>query len=267
MSEEITIDSVKKTKPEEVDFEPKILGFLCNWCAYAGADLAGVSRYQFPANIRIIRVMCSGRVDPAFIFRAFAEGIDGVQIGGCHLSDCHYIDGNYQALRTVSICKKIMEQIGVNPKRLRIEWVSASEGIRFAEAISDFTKQIRELGPLETGTEKDIKTLKLKLQAAESLAPYIKLAQGEKLRLSFDTEEDYDEFFNRDETKRLFNKLIVDKLLMSEFLLLLRERHLSIGEISEILGLSLSQVSRLLDSSMKKGLLSYDESRKQFVPV
>jgi len=266
MSQEITINNSKKTGSEE-DFEPKILGFLCNWCAYAGADLAGVSRYQFPANLRIIRVMCSSRVDPAFIFRAFAEGIDGLIIGGCHLADCHYIDGNYQALRTVSICKKILEQIGVNPKRLRIEWISASEGMRFAEAISDFTELIRESGPIERGEEKDISILKLKLQAAENLAPYIKLAQGEKLRLNLDTEEKYEEFFNRHEMKKLFHELIVDKLMMSAILLLLRERNLSTGEISEILGLSPSQVSKLIDTSIRRGLLSFDESKKQFVPV
>lgn len=267
MSKEITTNSFKKTRFEEGSFEPKILGFLCNWCAYAGADLAGVSRFQFPPNIRVIRVMCSGRVDPAFIFRAFAEGIDGVLVGGCHLADCHHIDGNYQALRMVSICKKLLDKIGVNPRRLRIEWVSASEGMHFAEITSDFTKQIRELGPLEVGEEKDVKTLNLKLQAAEDIGPYIKLAEGEKLRLHFGTEAEYDEFFNRDEAKRLFHELIVDKLMMREILLLLQEKCFSVGEISEILGLSSSEVSRLLSSSVNKGLVSFDESEKRFVPA
>jgi coenzyme F420-reducing hydrogenase delta subunit/NAD-dependent dihydropyrimidine dehydrogenase PreA subunit len=153
------------------DFEPKILGFLCNWCCYAGADLAGVSRYQYPPNIRVIRVMCSGRVDPAFIFRAFSKGADGVFIGGCWLGECHYVtEGNYEALNMTNLCKKLLEQIGLNPERLRIEWVSASEGIRFAEIVTNFTKQLKELGPLGIGEGKEPEQLKLDLEAAESYA-------------------------------------------------------------------------------------------------
>ena len=153
------------------EFEPKILGFLCNWCCYAGADLAGVSRYQYPTNMRVIRVMCSGRVDPSFIFRAFAKGADGVFIGGCWLGECHYVtEGNYSALEMTKLCKKLMEQIGLNPERLRIEWVSASEGIRFAELVTDFTKQLKKLGPIGIGEGKDLGQLKLDLEAAESYA-------------------------------------------------------------------------------------------------
>ena len=153
------------------DFEPKILGLLCNWCCYAGADLAGVSRYQYPTNIRIIRVMCSGRVDPAFIFRAFSNGMDGVFVGGCWLGECHYVTGgNYQALDMTNLCKKLLEQIGLNPERLRIEWVSASEGIRFAEIVTNFTKQLKELGPLGIAEGKGLGQLKLDLEAAESYA-------------------------------------------------------------------------------------------------
>ncbi len=151
------------------EFEPKILGFLCNWCCYAGADLAGVSRYQYPTNIRVIRVMCSGRVDPAFIFRAFSKGADGVLIGGCWLGECHYAtEGNREALEMTKRCKKLMERIGLNPERLRIEWVSASEGIRFAEIVTNFTKQLKEMGPIGVGEGKDLEQLKLDLEAAES---------------------------------------------------------------------------------------------------
>jgi len=151
------------------EFEPKILGFLCNWCCYAGADLAGVSRYQYPTNIRVIRVMCSGRVDPKFIFRAFAKGIDGVLIGGCWLGECHYAtEGNREALEMTKRCKKLMERIGLNPERLRIEWVSASEGIRFAEIVTNFTKQLKEMGPIGVGEGKDLEQLKIDLEAAES---------------------------------------------------------------------------------------------------
>jgi F420-non-reducing hydrogenase iron-sulfur subunit len=150
------------------EFEPKILGFLCNWCCYAGADLAGVSRYQYPTNMRVIRVMCSGRVDPSFVFRAFSKGADGVFIGGCWLGECHYVtEGNYEAEKMTKLCKKLMEQIGLNPERLRIEWVSASEGIRFAEIVTDFTKKLKEMGPLGVGEGKDPEQLKQDLEAAE----------------------------------------------------------------------------------------------------
>ncbi len=250
------------------EFEPKILGFLCNWCCYAGADLAGVSRYQYPTNIRIIRVMCSGRVDPAFILRAFSNGMDGVFVGGCWLGECHYVtEGNYDTLSVMHICKKLLEQIGVNPERLRLEWVSASQGIRFAEVITDFTKKLKELGPLGIGEGIDKNGLKLKFEAAKSLVPYIKLVERERLRVHFDTEDEYAKFFTSEEVDRLFRELIVDKLTISQILLLLRERPLSTGEISEILGLSPSEVSRYLNSSAKDGLVRFDEIQKCFVPV
>ncbi|MBE0511941.1 hydrogenase iron-sulfur subunit [Candidatus Bathyarchaeota archaeon] len=130
------------------EFEPKIVGFLCNWCAYAGADLAGVSRIQYPPNVRIVRVMCSGRVDPVFILEAFRSGADGVLVAGCHLpSDCHYISGNFKAHRRLVMLKKLLPQFGIEPERLRIEWVSASEGDKFARVIKDMTEEIKKLGP------------------------------------------------------------------------------------------------------------------------
>jgi F420-non-reducing hydrogenase iron-sulfur subunit len=133
---------------EKDGFEPKIIGFLCNWCSYAGADLAGVSRIQYPPNIRIIRVMCSGRIDPAFILEAFKDGADGVLIGGCHLpSDCHYISGNFKALRRISLIKKVLGEFGIEPERVRLEWISASEGDKFAAVVRDMTERIRKLGP------------------------------------------------------------------------------------------------------------------------
>ncbi len=133
---------------EKDGFEPKIIGFLCNWCSYAGADLAGVSRIQYPPNIRIIRVMCSGRIDPAFILEAFKDGADGVLIGGCHLpSDCHYISGNFKALRRISLIKKVLGELGIEPERVRLEWISASEGDKFAAVVRDMTEQVKKLGP------------------------------------------------------------------------------------------------------------------------
>lgn len=194
-------------------FEPRILGFLCNWCCYAGADLAGVSRYQYPPNMRAIRLMCSGRVDPAHIFRAFSTGQDAVFIGGCHLNDCHYVThGNYDALSMVYICKKLMEHIGLNSERLRLEWVSAGEGIMFANIMNEFGPRIEKLGPLGKGEGIDEHELEFKLEAVAKLIPYIKLVQSERLRVSVRTEEAYKKFFTSEEFNRLFNELIGDKL-------------------------------------------------------
>jgi len=134
-----------KMSPDK--FEPLIIGFLCNWCCYAGADLAGTSRIQYPSNLRIIRVMCSGRVDPTFILAAFANGADGVFVGGCHPGDCHYMEGNFKAQRRTELIKKLLHGFGIEQKRLRLEWVSAAEGTRFAQVIADFTDQIKGLGP------------------------------------------------------------------------------------------------------------------------
>jgi F420-non-reducing hydrogenase iron-sulfur subunit len=144
--------SKSKANPKKAkDFEPNILVFCCNWCSYAGADLAGVSRFQYPPNIRVIRVMCSGRVDPSFILKALKDGADGVLVSGCHIGDCHYISGNeYARDRFAKMHNIIIKQLGVNEKRVRLEWVSASEGKRFADVITEFTNQIKELGPLKS---------------------------------------------------------------------------------------------------------------------
>lgn len=129
------------------EFKPKIVGFLCNWCSYAGADLAGVSRIQYPPTIRIVRVMCSGRVEPAFVLEAFRSGADGVLVAGCHPGDCHYLTGNYKAQRRITMLKRLLEQFGIDPSRLKLEWVSASEGDRFATVIKDLTGDLMKLGP------------------------------------------------------------------------------------------------------------------------
>ena len=134
------------------NFEPKILAFLCNWCSYAGADLAGVSRLQYPPNIRVIRVMCSGRVDPTFVLKAFASGADGVLILGCHPGDCHYLAGNYKTLRRVPLLREMLKQLGIEEERLRLDWVSASEGDRFARIVKEMTEKVKELGPLSIRT-------------------------------------------------------------------------------------------------------------------
>jgi len=191
--------------------------------------------------------------------------MDGVFIGGCRLNECNYIThGNYDALSMTHLCRKLLEHIGLNPERLRIEFMSAGEGILLAEVINDFVKKVKELGPLGKGEGIDEDELKSKLEAVTKLIPYIKLVERERLRVPFKSEEAYNKFFTSDEVNRLFNELIGDKLAISQIMLLLRERPLSSGEISEILGLNPSEVSRHINSSSRQGLVRYDESRKRF---
>jgi len=207
--------------------------------------------------------MCTGRVDLSYILRAFSRGADGVFIGGCRLNECNYIThGNFHALGMVHLCKKLMEYIGLNPDRLRIEFMSSGEGILFAEVMNDFGNKVKKLGPLGKSEGIVENALKAKLEAVTQIVPYIRLVERERLRVLFKTEEEFDTFFNSDEFNRLFNELIVDKLAISQITSLLRERPLSTGKIAEILGLTPSEVSRYMNSSSRQGLVRYDESRK-----
>ena len=210
--------------------------------------------------------MCSGRVDLSFVLRAFSNGTDGVFIGGCHLNECHYItNGNHHAYGMVQLCKKLLTHMGVNPERLRIEQMSAGEGIRFAEFMNDFSRKVRELGPLGKGEGIDVDGLKLKLEAITKLVPYIRLVERERLRAHCGSAEEYAEFFRSDEVNRLFQELIADKLVISQIMTLLREKPRSTAEISQILGVSPSEVSRHLSISAKQGLARFDQSQKRFV--
>ena len=136
-------------------FEPVIVGFLCNWCSYTGADLAGTSRRHYLPNVRIIRVMCSGRVEPTFVLKALEDGADGVLVAGCHPGDCHYQEGNYKTMRRMTLLKRMLEQFGIEPERVRLEWISASEANVFVEVVNEMTEQIRALGPLKLGHFED----------------------------------------------------------------------------------------------------------------
>ncbi len=139
----------------EKEFEPKIVAFLCNWCSYAAADLAGVSRMKYPPNVKIIKVMCSGRVDPQFILEAFRKGADGVLVAGCHPGDCHYIEGNLKTMRRMKLLHKLLEDFGIERERLRLEWISASEADKFVKVTSEMVEQIKALGPLKPRLEAD----------------------------------------------------------------------------------------------------------------
>jgi coenzyme F420-reducing hydrogenase delta subunit len=225
--------------------------------------MAGVSRLQYTSEIRVIRVTCSGRVDLEFILRAFLNGMDGVFIGGCRLGECNYIThGNYHALNTVLLTRKMMERIGLNPERLRIEFMSSGEGNIYTEVVDDFTKTVRELGPIGRGEGLDENVLKSKLRAIEKLVPYIKLVERQSLRVPFATEKECNEYFASDEVNRLFDDLIGDKLAASQIMLLLRDGPLSTGDIADFLGLSPSEVSRHINANSNHGLIRYDESEK-----
>ncbi len=133
---------------EKNGFEPLIIGFTCNWCSYRAADLAGISRLKYPANVRLIRLMCSGRLDPSFVLKAFAGGADGVFITGCHPGECHYIEQNYKTLRRVALTQRMLTQFGIEPGRVKLVWASAAEGVRFADEVTKMVEQVRALGPL-----------------------------------------------------------------------------------------------------------------------
>jgi len=138
---------LQDTQKVKTEFEPKILAFCCNWCAYAGADLAGVSRLQMPTDVRVIRVMCSGRVPPELIIRALANGLDGVMVLGCHPGECHYSEGNYLTRRRAHVLKRLLDYIGIEPERFQLRWVSAAEGAKFSAVVRETTDKIKALGP------------------------------------------------------------------------------------------------------------------------
>jgi F420-non-reducing hydrogenase iron-sulfur subunit len=209
--------------------------------------------------------MCTGRVDLEFVLRALSKGADGVFIGGCWLGECHYVtEGNYDALFNMHFGRKLLERIGINPKRLRLEWISASEGTRYAEVMNDFGKQLKEMGPLGESEGLDAETLKLNLMAVTRLLPYAKLVERERLRVRFDKQEQYDEYFASDEFNRLFEELIVDKLAISRIILLLRDNPLSARDIADVLGIKANEVSRHLSNSSRLGLVSFDDAEKRF---
>lgn len=209
--------------------------------------------------------MCSGRVDLAHVFRAFSRGVDGVFIGSCHLNECNYIThGNYHALTMVSLAKKLLEHIGLNPERLKLKFMSGSESNLFVEGVNDFVSKIKELGPLGLGEGLDEKDVKFKLDAVTRIIPYVRLVERERLRLPTMPEEDYHKFFASDELTRLFKETVADKLAIAQIVGLLREGPRSTAEIAQTLGLSPSEVSRHLTSSSRQRLVRYDQGEKRY---
>jgi F420-non-reducing hydrogenase iron-sulfur subunit len=225
--------------------------------------MAGVSRLQYTSDIRLIRVMCSGRVDLEFILEAFLTGQDGVFIGGCKLNECNYVThGNYDALSNTYLFKKIMKHIGLNPDRLSIEFMSGGDGNILAEVIDSFSLKIKDFGPLGKSEGIDKETIKQRLKDFGKLLPYLKLVERERLRVPLKSEEEYNKFWNSDEIDNLFNDLISKKFAISQIMSLLKTGPLSTGEISKRLDLNPSEVSRHMNVSTRQGLVRYDIDRK-----
>ncbi len=233
--------------------EVNLIGFMCNWCCYAGADLAGVSRFQYPPNIRIIRVMCSGRVDPELILDTFLYGADGVFIGGCHLGDCHYLEGNFYAEKKVEMAKRLLKAAGVEPERLRVEWISASEGERFAEVIREFTEEIKELGP--------VKSEKEELEAAcIAAADYRLRILATKERELLEEGNKYGEVFTRHEMDRLLEDMVQEDYESKRILLKLK-KPMSVKEIASELNLKSNVVLRRILDLKRHELIGIHEIR------
>ena len=238
------------------DFEPKILGFCCNWCSYAGADLAGVSRMQYLPNVRIIRVMCSGRIDPSFVIEGFLQRMDGVMVLGCHLGDCHYMTGNYEAINMINEVRRLLSYVGVNDKRLLLDWVSASEGARFSEVVTSFTEEIRDLGPLGNAEGQDFSELEFKLRVAKAASQSEKLRWVAAKQTEFMTDGNkYGETFTQHELNRMLDGVIVDEVAINGILLLMKEKPSSVKEIADTINVSPPRVLRYVSALRKKGLV------------
>jgi F420-non-reducing hydrogenase iron-sulfur subunit len=242
-----------------MSFEPKILGFLCNWCSYAGADLAGVSRVQYPPNIRVIRVMCSGRVDPAFIFRGFEVGADGIIVMGCHIGDCHYLEGNYEAEKKFTMVKKFLKLIGMD-NRVRLEWVSASEGTRYGAVVTEFTEHIKSLGPAPTAGDNPDRTVVTKLKAIKMAA------SGDRMRVLVGrqrkiTEEEnvYGEKTDLNTFMKIFDDAIVEEYERARILISLEDDRKSVKDLATELQIDPSIVLEHMTILKTRGQVDFGE--------
>lgn len=241
------------------DFSPTLLGFLCNWCSYAGADLAGVSRFQYPPNLRVIRVMCSGRVDPVHVLEAFSQQIDGVMVLGCHLGDCHYLTGNIYTESRMKTLQQFLEILGLNPARLYLDWVSASEGERFAQLVKDFTLTISRLGPITS--DLSLHTLLSNLSAAKAAF------SQQKPRWLTNKEPDllsqgnvFGESIEEPHYTKLKLATLIREYEKNKILLVLNDQALSIAEIGQRTGFQAQQVLRHLIALEHEGAVSVTEN-------
>jgi coenzyme F420-reducing hydrogenase delta subunit len=244
---------------KQMTFNPKILGFLCNWCSYAGADLAGVSRIQYSPNIRIIRVMCSGRVDPLFIAEAFSKKIDGVLVLGCHPGDCHYISGNYEAEMKMNMLSKLLAFIGFS-ERLRLDWVSAAEGNRFAKLVNEFNEHIIKLGP------SPLKNKKTKQHILEEFSVIKSILSDSRLRTlvgrqrQITTEGNvYNEIIPKEKFENILDDTLHNEFIRHKILLKIKDKAKSVPEISKEIEIDPNNVLNHIVTLRQRGLVDLNE--------
>jgi len=242
------------------EFEPKILGFLCNWCSYAGADLAGVSRIQYPPNIKIIRLMCSGGVDPGLVVEALVNGIDGVIITGCHIGDCHYQTGNHQTERRFNALTEALGYTSMEPGRIQLEWVSASEGVRFGEVVKEFTEKIKKLGPNKTKLDsKEKLELLIELQAVKNFfethaARTLVGKEGELVEKG----NVYDEKINIEEYEDIITQNIKNGYIRNFMLVSTKSKPMSVKELSRKLKIKPQKALNEISVLLRKNMLAID---------
>ncbi len=212
--------------------------------------------------------MCTGRVDPTHVLRAFSNGVDGVFVGGCWLGECHYVtEGNHSAVSMMHMTRKLLKHIGVNPERLTLEHVSAAQGNRFADLITEFTARVKGIGRLGIAEGIDDDRLRIGLEAATSIVPFMRLVERERMRVHFKTREEYAQFFDSEETERLFNEMVIDKMAMKEVLLMLRDGLRLPEEMALKLGVTPAEVARQLQHAARQRLARFDEEQKRFALI
>jgi coenzyme F420-reducing hydrogenase delta subunit len=241
------------------EFEPKIVGFLCNWCSYAGADLAGVSRIQYPPNIRIVRVMCSGRIDPIIPLEVFMKGADGVIILGCHPGDCHYSEGNLYEERKIKMLKKLLALTGLESDRLRLEWVSASEGQRFAKVVTEFTKQIKERGPSPLSGKNPNRKILENLQAAKNAASDFRLRVlvGRERELT-EKNNVYEEKISQEDFDSLLDETVEAEYVRHKIHLLTKTQPLSVKALAGAVEIKPADVLKQIVAMRRRNMIALD---------
>jgi coenzyme F420-reducing hydrogenase delta subunit len=241
------------------EFEPKIIGFLCNWCSYAGADLAGVSRIQYPSNIRVVRVMCSGRIDPIIPLEVFMQGADGVIVLGCHPGDCHYSEGNLYEERKIKMLKKLIGLTGFEPDRLRLEWVSASEGQRFAKIVTEFTEQIKKLGPSPLSGKKPNQKILENLQAAKDAASDFKLRVlvGRERELTEKCNV-YQEKIPQEEFDSLLDETVDAEFARHKIYLMAKSEPVSVKALAEAVEMKPADVLKQVVAMRRRNMIAVD---------
>jgi F420-non-reducing hydrogenase iron-sulfur subunit len=241
------------------EFEPRIIGFLCNWCSYAGADLAGVSRFQYPPNLRVVRVMCSGRIDPTIPLEVLMRGADGVMILGCHPADCHYVEGNMHEERKVKMLKKLIALTGLEPERLQLDWVSAAEGQRFAQIITDFTEHMKKLGSSPVSGKNPNQEILLNLEVAKNAAADFRLRVlvGRERELT-EKANAYGEKIPQEEFDRLIDETVNAEFIRHKIHLLTHSKPFSVKELAKTFNMQPADVLRQVVNMRRKNMIALD---------